>query len=618
MKIIDNSTGTVSYNYNAEHIKNLFDAVASGILILSSSAIIEHINSAACKMLGLSDADLEGQSYDNAKFMALDESGSPLDFYSYPSQITFRTGESVKERIIGIVLSDKMSYNWYVVSTKPLYIEKGSPHQVVVTITPITGKGEIEEALRKSEEKFRSLVTSMEDTVFTLDKDLVHTGMYGKWMKKHNINPDFYIGRSVREVFGELSSGHEEVCYEVLKTGTTKFFEWNRSREGCTFYYQALISPLKTFEGNVYGIVGVSRDVTEQKQMELGLLESEERFRQFAENANDVFWMRDSATCDYIYLSPSFKKLWGLDVSDIFEKRKTFYDTVFPDDMDRISDTFESVPETEYEIEYRIVKPDGEIRWVRSRAFPIFNEQGAVWRVAGIVEDITDLRDKEELLRKSDKLAVVGELAAGIAHEIRNPLTSIKGFIQLIKPDIREHISEIILSELDRIESIINEFLILAKPHSDMDYKWNDINQFIRQTIVLLDSEANLNNVQFDPCLTEHLPLVRSEGNQIKQVLINVIKNAIEAMSQGGTIKIKTSMQKEEFVCLTIQDEGIGISEERLNRLGEPFYSNKEKGIGLGLMVSLKIIENHKGTITFSSKINEGTTVTILLPVAKK
>lgn len=213
--------------------------------------------------------------------------------------------------------------------------------------------------------------------------------------------------------------------------------------------------------------------------------------------------------------------------------------------MDRISGTFESVPETEYEIEYRIVRPDNELRWVRSRAFPIYNDHGNIWRVAGIVEDITDLRDKEELLRKSDKLA-------------------------------SGHVSEIILSELDRIKSIINEFLILAKPHTDMVYKWNDINQFIRQTIVLLDSEANLNNVQFKTCLSDDLPLVRSEGNQIKQVLINVIKNAIEAMASGGTLKIKTSLHKEQ-VCLTIQDQGVGISEERLNRLGEPFYSNKEK-----------------------------------------
>ncbi|MGG1574257.1 PAS domain-containing protein [Fictibacillus sp. NRS-1165] len=218
MILIDESTGTGSAYYTAENIKNLFNAVASGVPILSSSAVIEHINSAACQMLGLSSAKVEGCSYKQAKFIALDETGSPLDFNNYPSQITLRTGQAIKDRIIGIVLSEKMSYHWYVVSTMPVCMDKESARQVVVTINPITGRGKIEEALRKSEEKFRSLVTSMEDTVFTLDKDLIHTGMYGKWMKKHKVNPDIYIGRSVREIFGHLEAGHEKVCSEVLST----------------------------------------------------------------------------------------------------------------------------------------------------------------------------------------------------------------------------------------------------------------------------------------------------------------------------------------------------------------------------------------------------------------
>lgn len=614
MKLIADTEKSSGYQWNEQHFISVFDAIASGIIVLSSDGVIQQINRAASEVLGLNKQAATGKSYEELSFMALDESGSPLDFSQYPSQITFRTGRPVKDRVIGMVLSKKMEYNWYVISTNPVNVINGIPHQVVITLTPITGKGEIEEALRQSEERFRSLVTSMEDTVFTLDKELVHTGIYGKWMNKHNMTPDDFIGKSVSEIFGDLAEGHESACQNVLSSGASSCFEWKRFRDGKIFYYQAWLSPLKRSDGDVYGIVGVSRDITLQKETEVDLLESEERFRQFAENANDVFWMRDSKTGDYLYLSPAFSKVWGFEAHEFYDNRKSLDSTVHSEDYKIVTDSFRNIPQTDYEMEYRIVRPDGEIRWIRSKAFPIFNKHGELFRIAGIAEDITDLKDKEELMRKSDKLAIVGELAAGVAHEIRNPLTSIKGFVQLVKPEIREHVSKILLSELDRIESIVNEFLVLAKPHSDTLFKSNNLNEFIKQTISLLDSEAHLNNVQFQLELFDHLPLVESESHQVKQVLINVLKNAMEAMPVGGTIKVKTSVKDDQYISITIEDQGVGISEDRINRLGEPFYSNKEKGIGLGLMVSLKIIENHKGMITFNSTLFQGTTVIISLP----
>jgi PAS domain S-box-containing protein len=231
------------------------------------------------------------------------------------------------------------------------------------------------------------------------------------------------------------------------------------------------------------------------------------------------------------------------------------------------------------------------------------------------VRDITALKKHTNmLLRESDKLSLVGQLAAGIAHEIRNPLTSLRGFIQLIQyksEDNREY-CQIMLSELDRINLIVSEFLILAKPHM-VQYSSKDINQIISQVITLISTQAIINNIHLDAKLSEGLPAISCEENQLKQVMINLIKNAIEAMPNGGTITVQTEMHDSEHISIRIIDEGKGIPPELINKLGEPFYTTKEQGTGLGLMVCYKIIENHLGKLLVYSEVGQGTTFEIIL-----
>lgn len=588
----------------------LYEAVSSGIIVLESTNRIRHANKKACEILGLSKSEMEDHFLYDLPIEVLDQSKRNVSFEKLPSQVTIHTGTEIDECELGVTSKSFKDIRWILVSTKPIFLSENNVDQVVVTLVDITARKQTEQALSHSQERFLSLVDSMEDTVFTLDKNLVHTGIYGKWMKRHNITPEYFLGKSLNEVFGEaIAEGQEKVCQLVLK-GKSQIYEWSNVRNGERLYYQAILSPIKNEQGQVEGIVGVSRDITENKRMEIGLLESEERFRQFAENAKDVFWMEDYETRKLIYISKAYQKIWDIENSDAFS---SVFTDVYPDDQQEVQAFINTIEKRESQIEYRIQCENRKVRWIRTRAFPITNDSGEIYRIAGISEDITELKEKEELLRKSDKLTVVGELAAGIAHEIRNPLTSIKGFVQLMKQDMKELHSEIILSEMDRIETIITEFLVLAKPHQDTVFQHRNVNNFIKQTITLLDSEANLNNVQFETKLRD-VPQILCEGNQIKQVIINVIKNAIESMITGGTILIETGTFDDSYVFIRVTDQGCGISEERLARLGEPFYSNKEKGIGLGLMVSLKIIENHHGNITFESILDIGTTVTVLLP----
>lgn len=240
---------------------------------------------------------------------------------------------------------------------------------------------------------------------------------------------------------------------------------------------------------------------------------------------------------------------------------------------------------------------------------------GEVIEVIGSCVDISARKKAEELLSKTEKLAVVGELAAGVAHEIRNPITSIKGFIQLIQQgSIKPEFFDIIFREFNRVEDILKEFINLAKPQ-EIQLKKANLKTVLKDVEILLESEANLKNVQISQEYIQPLPQILCDINQIKQVFINLVKNGIEAITNGGILKIQGSIQNEN-VLLKIVDNGIGISEERLSRLGEPFYSNKEKGTGLGLMLCFRIIREHNGTITVKSIENQGTTVEVRLPIS--
>ncbi|MDQ0244107.1 two-component system sporulation sensor kinase A [Bacillus fengqiuensis] len=265
-------------------------------------------------------------------------------------------------------------------------------------------------------------------------------------------------------------------------------------------------------------------------------------------------------------------------------------------------------------VEQKLIRLDGKVIFVEVSSRSIIYEGKEA--ILSIFRDITDKKNTtESLLQKSEKLALVGQMAAGIAHEIRNPLTSIKGFIQLFKSKYtsEEEYFNLILSELERINLIISEFLVLAKPTAVV-FKEKEIKSLIKDIVTLINTQAIMKNIQIFVEFESDIPTIVCEENQLKQVFINILKNAIEAMPNGGMIDVKVKGKEKDKVSIYFIDQGHGIPEDRLLTLGEPFYTTKEKGTGLGLMTSYKIIENHDGELKISSKVNEGTTVEVILP----
>ncbi|MFD1953539.1 ATP-binding protein [Paenibacillus thailandensis] len=241
------------------------------------------------------------------------------------------------------------------------------------------------------------------------------------------------------------------------------------------------------------------------------------------------------------------------------------------------------------------------------------------------VKDVSEYKKIEQTALQNDKLAILGRISAGIAHEIRNPLTSIRGFIQLLRPFLvqlgKEEYARIILAEIDRANDIIYEFLNSSKPSAPMKQNISIVD-LIKEIVLLADSEALMRNCQINMETFGNSDDLRVsvDVKQVKQVILNIVKNALDAIEEvkehrRGCIDLVTRLDGR-YVEIMIRDNGKGMDRATLNRLFDPFFTTKESGTGLGLSVSYRIIRNHNGFVRVDSEVDMGTSFLIYLPLA--
>lgn len=248
------------------------------------------------------------------------------------------------------------------------------------------------------------------------------------------------------------------------------------------------------------------------------------------------------------------------------------------------------------------------------------SETGEIEGAFMMFKDVTNLRSLEEQIKRNDRLSMIGQIAAGTAHEIRNPLTSIKGFLQMLQHSMEEQglereksYTEIMLTELERINHLVSEFLLLSKPR-DAVYKPTNVVQVLRELLPIIETECHLHNVLIRTHYPENVPLVVADSELLKQVLLNVTKNGIEAMESGGVLTISIRVDVlQEVLTIDVHDTGPGIPPYVMDKIFDPFFTTKENGTGLGLPVCQKIIHDMGGNISLSSK-GFGTTFYIQLP----
>ncbi len=268
----------------------------------------------------------------------------------------------------------------------------------------------------------------------------------------------------------------------------------------------------------------------------------------------------------------------------------------------------------EYEIS--VIHKKGHTVAIDIKVIPIIIDQQVIGMFE-VIKDLTESKQLETYLRQSEKLSAIGQLAAGVAHEIRNPLTTIKGFIQLLESSLDQRHTKVLLEEVSRINLIVSEFLILSKPQS-VSFKATDITEIIKNVVYFIEAEANLKNIQVTVIDHSQAKIVNTEENQIKQLFINLLKNAMESMVQGGKITIEAHNRDPLGISILVQDEGCGIPQDVLDRLGEPFFTTKKEGTGLGVMICRQIVKNHGGTFAITSESGKGTSVELGFPLLRE
>jgi PAS domain S-box-containing protein len=369
---------------------------------------------------------------------------------------------------------------------------------------------------------------------------------------------------------------------------------------------------LNTKYSDLYKIMASYQN--ELKQTFETLEESEAKYRLIAENTSDLIMvMTKEHTISYF--SPSHNLVLGYTDSELENVELCKF--IHPEDIEYFKNTLNTMfnNNKSQSMEFRYKHKVGHWINFESRCMPVMGDNNYIEHIVIVSRDISERKKAEEFLLQSEKLSIVGELAAGVAHEIRNPLTTIKGFVQLYKKENSSiEFNDLLLSELERIETITSEMLSLGKPQA-IQLKRTDLRELIENTLELLQPQAYMNDIQFKLKFEESSYFITCEKNQLKQVFLNILKNSMEAMDQGGDIQINLRKGSEDECIISVQDQGCGIPEELLPRLGEPFYSLKEKGTGLGLMICHKIIKQHHGDIIYKSEVNKGTLVEIKLPL---
>lgn len=276
---------------------------------------------------------------------------------------------------------------------------------------------------------------------------------------------------------------------------------------------------------------------------------------------------------------------------------------------------------------------EGKGAFLLVTASPLFDNNGDIVGAIESIRDITErkkaeeelqstvkeLRRTEGVVREREKLAIIGQMAAGMAHEIRNPLTAVMGFAQLLKekcPEDETLVSyvSIIMDEVNRANGVITNFLKLARPKQPV-LKKHLVHNLLEEILDVVEPQAFLTNIEVIYEGSPNLPPCMLDRNQIKQVLLNMCRNAMEAMPDGGTIRISSGfLPFDNEIYIDIKDTGCGIPGDKLKNIGVPFYSTKEDGTGLGLSISYSIINAHKGRVEVSSAEGKGTSFRILLP----
>lgn len=411
----------------------------------------------------------------------------------------------------------------------------------------------------------------------------------------------------------------EKIFNDALANGDSKVIETRLFVNRNFLNVKITIIPLNNSdEKEKFFLVNV-RDISEEKAKEAELI----RFYNVAENSVNPIQITD-LNGKMIYVNRAFEVASGYSKEELLGKNpRVFGSGKFPSSFwDKMWATISSGKVWVGEVENR--RKNGEPFYTQLLISPILEKDGKVSGYFAIHRDLTEKRTLERQLIHTQKMESIGTLAAGIAHEVGNPLASISALVQVAQrsskdPFVNEKLS-LVKSQITRISKIIRDLVDFSRP-SNYELELTDINKVIHEAVEITKVGTKAKDITFETNLSDSIPMLPLIADQIQQVFLNILLNAVDAISEKKEKKNEkitvTSQADSDWLTITFVDTGPGIKEENINKIFEPFFTTKKegKGTGLGLWVSYGIVKSFQGDIKVKSKINEGTTFVIKLPI---
>ncbi len=495
----------------------------------------------------------------------------------------------------------------------------------------ITERKKFEKELRESEEKYRNLFERVRHGLFISSKEgyfldcnqaLLEMAGYPNKEEflKIYIAKDLYVNSEDRKKFQKL----------IEEQGFVKDLEVEFKRKSGEKITVLLTAHTKRDEkGRILGYEGINIDISDRKRMERELKEANDFLTNLIESSVDGIIVTNMKG-DIIMFNKGAENILGYQREEVVNKmpiRNIYPPGVAKEVMDKLrSPDFGGIGKlTSFPIIHR--RKNGELIEGDLSASLIYNEQGKEIASVGIFKDLRErlriereLREMQQALLQSEKLAAMGRLTSQIAHELNNPIYGIMNTLELLKTEIppeskRRRILELSLSETQRLAEMLRNMLSFSKPEEEKKKPIN-MNDLIEGILLVMEKQMKESNIKVETCLDSTLPEIMASTNQMRQVMLNMFKNAKEAMLKGGTLNVRTG-KEDNKILIQIQDTGVGIPEDLRNKIFEAFFTTKQKvkGVGLGLSVCYGIIKDHGGEIKVESEEEKGTTFIISLPI---